>query len=86
MQYSNGLTHPAGLWLGHLLFDGISGIAIATIVTVVFAAVMPQQFHGLGYLVSHILSARFLPKIPCRSGLLWHCTVLQEPSSHIVSP
>ena len=51
MQLSNGLTNPAGLWLGHLLFDGISCTIMATIVVVVFT-VASDQFHGLGYFVS----------------------------------
>lgn len=50
MQFSNGLTNPAGLWLGHLFFDGIFGIVLATIIIIVFA-VASNQFHGLGYLV-----------------------------------
>lgn len=51
MQLSNGLTNPAGLWLGHLLFDGIFCIILSTIITIVFST-MGTQFHGLGYFVS----------------------------------
>ncbi len=51
MQFSNGLSNPAGLWLGHLLFDSIFGILCATIMTIVFAA-KSTLFQGLGYLVS----------------------------------
>ena len=50
MQFSNGLTNPAGLWLGHLLFDGILGTILATFIIIVFAAAS-TQFHGAGYLV-----------------------------------
>jgi len=48
MQYSNGLTNPAGLWLGHLLFDGISSFIVATVVAIIFATAS-NQFHGIGY-------------------------------------
>lgn len=51
MQFSNGLSNPAGLWLGHLLFDSMFGVFCATILTIVFAA-KSTFFQGLGYLVS----------------------------------
>ncbi|KAJ3534775.1 hypothetical protein NM688_g7082 [Phlebia brevispora] len=47
MQLSNGLADPAGLWLGHLMFDSIFGVIAATIIIIIFAAVS-NQFHGLG--------------------------------------
>ncbi|KAF9535634.1 hypothetical protein CPB83DRAFT_878765 [Crepidotus variabilis] len=49
MQFSNGLTNPLGLWLGHLMFDTITVVALSTVITIVFAAV-GNQLHGLGYL------------------------------------
>ncbi|KAH7105549.1 P-loop containing nucleoside triphosphate hydrolase protein [Auriculariales sp. MPI-PUGE-AT-0066] len=49
MQRSNGLTNPAALWLGHVLFDSIPGIIVATILTLVFAFAV-DQFHGVGYI------------------------------------
>ncbi|RPD64790.1 P-loop containing nucleoside triphosphate hydrolase protein [Lentinus tigrinus ALCF2SS1-6] len=49
MQFSNGLSNPAGLWLGHLLFDSMFGVLCATILTIVFAA-KSTLFQGLGYL------------------------------------
>ena len=52
MQFSNGLSNPAGLWLGHLLFDSMFGVFCATILTIVFAA-KSTFFQGLGYLVSN---------------------------------
>ncbi|KAG8734715.1 hypothetical protein FRC10_011501, partial [Ceratobasidium sp. 414] len=45
MQLSNGMT-PAGLWLGHLLFDLPWVVLIATIVTVVFGTAT-SQFYAL---------------------------------------
>lgn len=51
MQFSNGLTNPFGLWLGHLMFDTIFSTLLATIVIVVFALVS-SHFHGLGIFVS----------------------------------
>jgi ATP-binding cassette subfamily A (ABC1) protein 3 len=51
MQLSNGVSNPAGMWLGHLLFDGISGIIIATAVAAVFAATQPDQFRFIPLLV-----------------------------------
>ena len=50
MQFSNGLTNPLGLWLGHLMFDVITVVIITTIIIAIFAGVAPQ-FHGLGYMV-----------------------------------
>ena len=49
MQFSNGLSNPAGLWLGHLMFDSIFSLVAATILVIVFAA-MSAIFEGLGYL------------------------------------
>ena len=51
MQFSNGLTDPVGLWLGHLMFDTIAVVVLSTIITIIFATVS-NQFHGLGFLVS----------------------------------
>ncbi|KAG8774772.1 hypothetical protein FRC12_001832 [Ceratobasidium sp. 428] len=48
MQLSNGMT-PAGLWLGHLLFDLPWVVLIATVVTIVFG-VATSQFYALGAL------------------------------------
>ncbi|KAG8700285.1 hypothetical protein FRC11_013061, partial [Ceratobasidium sp. 423] len=48
MQLSNGMT-PAGLWLGHLLFDFPWVVLISTIVTIIFATVT-SQFYALGVL------------------------------------
>jgi hypothetical protein len=50
MQLSNGLSNPAGLWLGHLLFDGLFSTLLTTIIIIIFA-VASNQFHGLGYFV-----------------------------------
>ncbi|KAF8435684.1 hypothetical protein L210DRAFT_3452656 [Boletus edulis BED1] len=47
MQLSNGLSDPIGLWLGHLLWDSIFGVIIATIIIIIFATVS-NQFYGLG--------------------------------------
>ncbi|KAF7302856.1 hypothetical protein MKEN_01247800 [Mycena kentingensis (nom. inval.)] len=49
MQFSNGLHNPAALWLGHLLFDGMSTLIMATVIAAVFGATT-EHFHGLGYL------------------------------------
>ncbi|OSD01185.1 P-loop containing nucleoside triphosphate hydrolase protein [Trametes coccinea BRFM310] len=49
MQFSNGLSNPAGLWLGHLMFDSLFSIVSASILVGVFAA-KSTLFHGLGYL------------------------------------
>lgn len=55
MQLSNGLSDPIGLWLGHLLWDSMFGVAIATIIIIVFATVS-NQFYGLGLFVSRFSS------------------------------
>ena len=50
MQLSNGLANPVGLWLGHLMFDSLFTVFIATVVIVVFSTVS-NKFHGPGFLV-----------------------------------
>ena len=50
MQLSNGLSDPVGLWLGHLLFDSMFAIVVASVIVIVFAAAS-NQFHGLGFFV-----------------------------------
>ena len=50
MQFSNGLSNPAGLWLGHLMFDSIFSIVAATILVAIFST-QSTLFTGLGYLV-----------------------------------
>ncbi|KAI9454187.1 hypothetical protein HD554DRAFT_2247045 [Boletus coccyginus] len=44
MQLSNGLSDPIGLWLGHLFWDSIFGIIIATIVITILATVSNQFY------------------------------------------
>ena len=51
MQLSNGLTDPIGLWIGHLMFDSLAVLLSSTVIVVVFAAVVPDAFVGLGFLV-----------------------------------
>lgn len=51
MQFSNGLTDPVGLWLGHLMFDTIAVVVLSTVIIIIFAT-LSNQFHGLGFLVS----------------------------------
>jgi hypothetical protein len=51
MQFSNGLTNPIALWLGHLMFDALIVLAISTVITVIFAASASRQLKGLGFLV-----------------------------------
>lgn len=55
MQLSNGLADPVGLWLGHLLFDGLLSVLISTIIIIIFAVTKPGQFHGLGFFVRLVL-------------------------------
>jgi ATP-binding cassette subfamily A (ABC1) protein 3 len=50
MQFSNGLSNPAGLWLGHVLFDSTFVLLLSTIIVVVFATAS-DQFNGLGFVV-----------------------------------
>ncbi|KAF9235154.1 hypothetical protein BU15DRAFT_78325 [Melanogaster broomeanus] len=49
MQLSNGLSNPIGLWLGHLLWDSMFSVTIATIIIIIFAIVGSNQFYGLGF-------------------------------------
>ncbi|KAG0694048.1 hypothetical protein DFH29DRAFT_859873 [Suillus ampliporus] len=48
MQLSNGLSDPIGLWIGHLLWDSIFSVTLATIIIIIFA-VVTNQFNGLGF-------------------------------------
>ncbi|KAG1779604.1 hypothetical protein EV702DRAFT_965686 [Suillus placidus] len=48
MQLSNGLSDPIGLWIGHLLWDSIFSVTLATIIIIIFAAAT-NQFTGLGF-------------------------------------
>lgn len=50
MQFSNGLSNPLGLWLGHLMFDILTILTLSTIITIVFATATPDNFSGLGFL------------------------------------
>jgi ATP-binding cassette, subfamily A (ABC1), member 3 len=50
MQFSNGLSNPVGLWLGHLMFDSIVVVILATVNIIVFGTVS-TQFHDFGLLV-----------------------------------
>jgi ATP-binding cassette subfamily A (ABC1) protein 3 len=50
MQLSNGLANPVGLWLGHLMFDSLFTLFIATVTIILFATVT-DQFNGPGFLV-----------------------------------
>ncbi|KAF9004918.1 P-loop containing nucleoside triphosphate hydrolase protein [Hymenopellis radicata] len=45
MQFSNGLSDPIGLWLGHLAFDVIFSIISASVIIIIFAAAS-NQFTG----------------------------------------
>ncbi|KAL0954635.1 hypothetical protein HGRIS_003590 [Hohenbuehelia grisea] len=49
MQFSNGLSNPLGLWIGHLMFDSIFSVVIATVIIIIFATAS-DQFQGLGFL------------------------------------
>ncbi|KAG1879528.1 hypothetical protein C8R48DRAFT_589537 [Suillus tomentosus] len=48
MQLSNGLSNPVGLWIGHLMWDSIFSVTIATVIVIVFATTT-NQFTGLGF-------------------------------------
>ena len=50
MQLSNGLANPVGLWLGHLMFDSLFTVFIATITIIIFSTTT-NQFNGPGLLV-----------------------------------
>ena len=78
MQFSNGLTDPIGLWLGHLMFDVIWSILLSSIIIIIFATVS-NQFHGLGFLVGGFFFTFFclalltdFVTVGC-SGALWLC-------------
>ena len=51
MQFSNGLSNPIALWLGHLLFDSVFTVILATLITIIFTTAS-DKFHGLGLFVS----------------------------------
>jgi len=54
MQLSNGLSDPIGLWIGHLLWDSIFTLILATIIIIIFAFTT-NQFNGLGFFVCPLL-------------------------------
>ena len=97
MQLSNGLSDPIGLWLGHLLWDSVFGVIIATIIVIIFAAVS-DQFYGLGLFVSRFPSrwpsfpvSHRLRSVgrPCTIRRCWRtvfvlCDVVHVIPSHIV--
>ena len=74
MQFSNGLSNPVGLWLGHIMFDATKVIIISTIIIIVYGVAARQQLHGLGFLVS-ICSSLCLGSVVLRS-----CTVVRSGS------
>ena len=74
MQFSNGLSNPVGLWLGHIMFDATKVIIISTIIIIVYAVAARQQLHGLGFLVS-IYSSLCLGSVVLKS-----CTVVRSGS------
>lgn len=80
MQFSNGLSNPLGLWIGHLAFDTMFSVLAATVITIVFAtATSTGQFHGLGLFVRAVLHFTY-PREACyetnllvgRSGAVWY--------------
>jgi hypothetical protein len=87
MQFSNGLTNPIGLWLGHLMFDTISSVLLSTIIIIIFATVA-HQFHGLGFLVRvlHSFQQQFFKYGPQLSGSSSCSMGLQQRSSRTVYP
>jgi hypothetical protein len=77
MQLSNGLSNPAGLWLGHLMFDSVISVIGVTIITIVFAATTHNQFHGLGLFVSVFIHdpeqfSEVVIVVACH-GFVWCC-------------
>lgn len=50
MHLSNGLANPLGLWLGHLMFDSMFTVVIATVIVIVYTVVR-DKFQGIGFLV-----------------------------------
>lgn len=74
MQFSNGLSNPIGLWLGHILFDSCFVLVLSSVIVVVFATAS-NQFQGLGFVV------RSSTRLPSRllmllfSGLFSSCMV-----------
>jgi len=74
MQLSNGVSNPAGMWLGHLLFDGIPGLIIATVAAVVFAVMQSDQFKFIPLLVCYFLQPSLVLRI--YRGFQWFVMVL----------
>ena len=69
MQFSNGLTNPLGLWLGHLMFDTVWTLILSTLIIIVFATAS-NVFNGLGFFVSKI-RVNSQPLMTETSGLYW---------------
>ncbi|KDR85851.1 hypothetical protein GALMADRAFT_389530 [Galerina marginata CBS 339.88] len=49
MQLSNGLSNPLGLWLGHLMFDSMFTVIVATFIAIVYS-LLGNKFQGVGLL------------------------------------
>ena len=89
MQLSNGLSDPVGLWLGHLLFDSMFAVVVASVIVIVFAAAS-NQFHGLGFFVRYFFLfcegywVRCL--LDAYSGWYWSSTASSARFSRIACP
>jgi hypothetical protein len=81
MQFSNGLTNPLGLWLGHLMFDTVWTLILSTLIIVVFATAS-NVFNGLGFFVSKT-RVDSQPLMTKSSGLYWCCMELLGLCLHI---
>jgi ATP-binding cassette subfamily A (ABC1) protein 3 len=84
MQLSNGLSNPAGLWLGHLMFDGMICVLAATAITLSFR-LGSGEFYGLGYMVSTREEYLGMLKLTLSSGSFWYYTDLQQHCSRTAS-
>ena len=75
MQFSNGLSRPTGLWLGHLLFDTMFTVVIATAIVLVLGLTpTSDQFHGLGLFVSCHAYCLYLRRVSYHYQ--WLCIIL----------
>ncbi|TRM70462.1 P-loop containing nucleoside triphosphate hydrolase protein [Schizophyllum amplum] len=50
MQFSNGLSNPVGLWLGHVAFDAMLSLVASAVIALVFSFAS-TQFEGEGLFV-----------------------------------
>lgn len=92
MQSSNGLYDPLGLWLGHLMFDGVAVLFTSTVIVAVeMMFFIPEYPHSAPLRWVFLVSdsprlAESVDWIPFSSGMHFRPTVSRAPCYLIAYP